>query len=123
MIIRFTNTDTSAVRTLQSIADTVKLGGGEFELGGNTENNEEIPIMRHANSRNGVAIFEPNDGSSYTATLAEILALHSGTGEGKYTIALDGTNYAYKAIVDVSMIGSLGQLIQISWKGADSDGS
>ena len=113
MIIDFSGT------TIQSVTDTVILGGGEDNLGGNVVNNEEVPIMRHSNARNGSCVVEVDDGSAYTATLTELLALHSGPGEGQYDITIDGTLYAERGLLTVSMIGDLGQYVLISWKGSD----
>jgi hypothetical protein len=115
MLFTFLNTETSASTDVRAITETVNRGGGDQNLGGNVVNNEEIPIMRHSNARNGSFKVEPD----YENTLAELLALHSGTGEGKFRISIDGLLYAYRAVVTVSMTGKLGQIITISWKGSD----
>ena len=104
--------------TVQAITDTTLLGGGSNDLGGNVVNNEQVPIMRHGNAKNGSCLVEVNDGGTYTKSLAELLALHSGPGEGDQTVTIDGVIYAYNALLTISMIGICGQYISINWKGA-----
>ena len=117
MIIIFNN-GTSSV-TVQSVTHSMALGGGEQNLGGEVLNYEEVPIMRHSNAKNGSCVVEVNDGGTYTKTLAELLALHSSTGEGDYDIMIDGVLYAERGLVTVSTLGKLGQHVKIDWKGSD----
>ena len=118
MIFNFNNSD-DVDFTVQSITETAKLGGGEVNMGGNVINNEEVPVMRHAMAKDGSFMVEPNDGSDYTKTLSELLALHSGPGEGDLVVTIDSVKYAEKALVTVSMVGDLGQYVLISFKGSD----
>lgn len=111
MIVDFSGT------TVTAITDTVLTGGGD-ENAVKFVNNEETPVMRHGVAKNGSCLVEVNDGGSNTKTLAELLALHSGVGEGDCTVSLSGVEYAYRSLVSVSMVGKLGQFVSISWKGA-----
>jgi len=118
MILAFIIPTVSSVE-VEIITDSLMQGGGEVNLGGNVMNNEEVPIMRHSMAKDGSCLAEPDDGSAYTKTLAELLALHSGPGEGKYEVNIDGVKYAERALITVSMIGDLGEYVSISWKGSD----
>ena len=103
---------------LNYIDGTLKLGGGDVEVEKET-NNEHTPVMKHAIARNGECMVEPSDGTALSHTLAEILALHSGTGESDTVVTVNGSIYAYRALVDASMIGELGQLVKLSWRGSN----
>ena len=104
---------------VEIITDSLMLGGGEVDMGGNVVNNEEIPVMRHSHAKDGTCLVEPLDGSVYNKTLAQLLALHSGYGEGKYEVWIDSVKYAERALLTVSMIGDYGEYVSISWKGSD----
>lgn len=112
MLIDFSGT------TVQSIADTLVQGGGDVDMA-DFINNEQLPILRHGEAKNGECLVEVADGGTYSRTLAELLALHSPAGSGAYTVTLDGTVSSYRALVTVSMLGNLGQFVSISWRGAN----
>ena len=113
MNIRFNST------TVSSVAQTVRLDNSDVELGGNVLNNEVLPIMKHGNGKSGFCVVEVNDGGSNSKSLGQLLALHSGVGEGSYSVYVDNSLYATKALISVSMVGSLGQYVSIQWKGSD----
>ena len=102
--------------TVQSITETLSYGGGHDDII-RTVNNEEIPALRNGMARNGQCLVEVNDGSEHTRTLSELLDLHSGVGESDVIVTIDGTPYAYRSLITVSMVGNLGQMVRIEWKG------
>ena len=113
MIIAIGNTE------VQPITGTLKLGGGDVEVSRKI-NHEQTPVMKHALASNGEFFVEVKDKSTYSKTLDELLALHSGIGESDAEVVLDGVLVASRALITVDMVGILGQYVKISWKGSSN---
>ena len=87
------------------------------------KNNELTPRLRAGIIEKGECTVEVNDGSDYSLSLSQLLALSSGVGAGDYVIKANSVTVAQYALVTVSMIGKLGQLVKIEWKGTNGDTS
>jgi hypothetical protein len=112
MAITFTPEGQSSV-SVTPIPGTLQFGGGHDDRGGG-----DIPNMRAGTACNGnceVLI----DSSAFT--IAQALALRSGTGEGDVDISGEATSYS--ALVDVEITGDSVQIARISWKGTISASS
>jgi len=114
--ITFTKGDTSVV--VSPVPGTVKAGGGHDDRGGGT-----IPSARAGFAMNGSCqiVMTSATATNMQHTLAEMLSIVSGVGEGDTSVSGAGI-YAdissYGALVDVSIGGDSVQTCDITWKGS-----
>ena len=103
--------------TVTPVRGTVRAGGGHEDRGGGV-----IPSVRAGIAKNGscqvVLVSATSTGKEQT--LAEILSIISGDGEGAATVqgaGLYANIESYGALIDVEIAGDSVQTATINWKG------
>ena len=115
--ITFIRAATSKVMT--PVQGSVRDGGGHDDRGGG-----RIPAARAGYAYNGSAEFVVVDTAtpgSKQQTLADLIDLASGVGEGDVTVIGAGIwSYvkSWKALIDVRISGDSVQVAEVSWKGS-----
>lgn len=87
----------------------------------------ETPILRSGIAKDGQCDVEVADQTTYSQTLATLMALRSLEGHGDYNIYISFSEdnngnpiweqYAWLVLIDIDVIGSKAQTVRIRWKG------